>query len=73
MSSPVVTIPTAASVEECCGVLEEHQIRRVLVVDERGRICGIVSQADIARDAKADLTAEVVRQVSRPSHGSAWL
>lgn len=67
MSSPAVTVSADASVEDCCRAMEEHQIRRVPVVDARGEVAGIVSQADIARAADADDTAEVVRQVSQPT------
>lgn len=46
--------------------VEENRIRRVPVVDDEGRCCGIVSQADIARRID-ELAAEVVRQVSEPN------
>jgi CBS domain-containing protein len=66
MTSPVVSLSTGATLEECCRVMEAHQIRRVPIVDENGVLCGIVSQADIAmREPK--LTAQVVREVSMPA------
>jgi len=46
-------------------VLEENQLRRVVVVDELGTCRGIVAQADIARHASKDDAAEVVRAVSQ--------
>lgn len=67
MSSPVVTIAPDATLEECCEVLEQNQIRRVPVVDGDGKCCGMVSQADIARHAPEHETAQVVRDVSRPT------
>lgn len=70
MSSPCVTVTPEMSVEECCRVMEENQIRRVPVVDERGACCGIVAQADIARHAPEQEAAEVVKVVSRAA-GSA--
>ena len=45
MTSPCITVSPEMSVEECCEVLEKHQIRRVPVIDAKHRICGIVSQA----------------------------
>jgi CBS domain-containing protein len=65
MSSPVVTITPDMSLEQVADLMEEHQLRRVPVVDEAGAICGIVAQADIARHAPARDVAEVVREVSR--------
>lgn len=55
-----------ASVSECREAMEEHQIRRMPVVDAQGRVCGIVSQADIARHASTRHTAELVKDVSQP-------
>src|SRR5262245_17266142 len=46
MTQPVITVSSAANVEDCIRLMETHKIRRVPVVDERGCLCGIVSQAD---------------------------
>jgi CBS domain-containing protein len=65
MSSPVVTVSPDTSVEDVADRMEEHQLRRVPVVDDAGTICGIVAQADIARHANPREVAEVVKEVSR--------
>jgi CBS domain-containing protein len=65
MSNPVVTITPDMGLEDVADLMEEHQLRRVPVVDEAGAICGIVAQADIARHANPRELAEVVREVSR--------
>jgi CBS domain-containing protein len=70
MSEPVVTVTPEDSVEECCQRMEENQIRRLPVVDEAGACCGMISQADIARQAPEHELAEVVRDVSRPTQES---
>ncbi|HEY8518938.1 MAG TPA: CBS domain-containing protein [Gammaproteobacteria bacterium] len=67
MSDPVVTASLDDTLEEVCARMEEYQIRRVPVVDERGICCGMVSQADIARVASEHHTAELVRDISRPT------
>lgn len=67
MTEPCITVTPDMSVEECCDVLEENQIRRVPVVDSRGSCCGIVALADVALRAQAGTTAEVVREVSEPT------
>lgn len=66
-SSPCVTVTPDTSVDDCCRTLEENRIRRVVVVDDSGRCCGMVAQADIARNAGASETARVVETVSEPS------
>jgi CBS domain-containing protein len=69
MTTPCVTVELNDKVEECCRVLEEQQLRRVLVVDKAGRLCGIISQADIAEFARPEQTLAVVREVSQRGDG----
>src|SRR6266850_5993643 len=71
MSGPVVTVRADARLDEVVATMEEHQIRRVPVVDERESCIGIISQADVAREGASRDVAELVREVSRdnPSRG----
>ncbi len=71
MSSPVVTVTPEADLDEVFEQMESHQIRRIPVVDENGICCGMVSQADIARAASPRETAEVLREISRPTQAIA--
>jgi CBS domain-containing protein len=62
MSSPDDEYGTALT------LMEEHKIRRIPVVDNAGRVVGIISQSDVAlRIRDAANTAELVTEVSRPS------
>ncbi|MGH9195687.1 MAG: CBS domain-containing protein [Acidimicrobiia bacterium] len=65
MSTPVVTVTPDTTLEDCVEVMEEHQIRRVPVVDATGMCCGIVAQSDIAKRAPEEDTADLVKEVSR--------
>lgn len=65
MTNAAETVTPETSIEECCEVMEQHQLRRILVVDETGACCGIVAQADIARYAPAQEAAEVVKDISQ--------
>jgi CBS domain-containing protein len=67
MTSPVDTVRPEDDVDTCCQLMDEHQIRRVPVVDEDGKCCGIVAQADIAREFGNSKTGNIVRDISRPS------
>ena len=71
MSSPAVTVTPETTVDDCCTLMEENQLRRVPVVDESGCCCGIVSQADIARNASNKDAGELVKDVSRQTHQGA--
>ncbi len=65
MSSPAVCVSPQDSVEDCCQLMDENQIRRVPVVDEAGVCCGIVSQADIAQVVEDSDSGRFLRDVSR--------
>src|SRR5262245_58944342 len=64
MSQPVVSARKDASLDDVIRTMEEHQIRRVPVVDEDGCCCGIVAQADVALSAHDSAVGELVREVS---------
>ena len=65
MSQPVVTVGADASLDDVVSTMEQHQIRRVPVVDERGCCAGIISQADVARAEPLPEVGALVREVSR--------
>src|SRR5690625_4381178 len=67
MTSSIVTVRADGDVSECASLMEEHQVRRLIVVDEDERVVGICSQADIALHADAHLTGSLVEEIS---HGS---
>lgn len=71
MTSGVATVRPDMSLEECFDVMEDREIRRVLVVDDQGKCCGIVAQADVVQsDANPARTNKVIREISEsaPSH-----
>jgi CBS domain-containing protein len=64
-SRDVVSVDPQQSLDEALRLMGEHQIRRLPVTEEDGRLVGIVAQADIAREGKDALTGQVVEQISR--------
>ena len=64
MTTECVSVSPDTSLDNCCEVMETNKIRRVPVVDELGGVVGIVSLADVVRNAKASTTAAVVKEVS---------
>lgn len=69
MSSPCITVTPETRIDVCCELMEKNKVRRLVVVDEDGFCCGIVSQADIARRA-SDKTAAVLKEVSEPTRSA---
>lgn len=64
MTTPAISVGTETSLQECCELMEMHQIRRVPVVDADGGVVGIVSLADVVRNANTATTVAVVKEVS---------
>ena len=64
MTSPCVSVTADTSLNSCCDVMEANKIRRVPVVDDQGGVVGIVSLADVVRNASAATAAAVVKEVS---------
>jgi CBS domain-containing protein len=64
MTTPCVTVSPETSLDACCLAMESNKIRRVPVVDGQGGVIGIISLADVVRNAKASASAAVVMEVS---------
>ena len=67
MTRSVVTVREDAPLNDVLSTMEDHQIRRVAVVDGDGCCTGIISQADIANVESPQKTAELVTEISRGS------
>lgn len=65
MTFPAITVTLDTPLDKCCEIMEANKIRRVPVVDDYNKVCGIVSLADIVRK-KESLTLDVVKEVSAP-------
>jgi CBS domain-containing protein len=63
-----VTVPTHASIEESLQRMREGHVRRVPVVDERGRLAGILALDDIFEylASRAHLFVTPIRRVDPP-------
>jgi CBS-domain-containing membrane protein len=47
--------------------MQEHQVRRVPIVDAEDRVIGIVSQADLALHDKAERVSKTIAEISTPA------
>jgi CBS domain-containing protein len=65
MTMGVATITPDASIEKCADVMEDKKIRRVVVVNDDGKVVGMVAQADIAEyGPNTSLIGNVVNEIS---------
>ncbi len=68
LMTPVpVTCKPEYTIEECGELMQQNQVRRISVVDNRGRCVGIVSQAEVALHAPAAQVAKTMKEISKLS------
>ena len=64
-SQNVVTIDPQQELDEALRLMAQHQLRRLPVVEEDGKLVGIVAQADVALHASDEQTGDVVEDISK--------
>jgi len=63
-SKNLVTLDPEQELDEALRLMAQHQVRRLPVVEEDGRLVGIVAQADVARKGDDTQTGQVVQEIS---------
>ena len=66
MTNEIIAAREDDDVEEAASRMSEAQVRRLPVIDEHERLCGIVSLGDLSRDADEDCAAQALEGVSQP-------
>ena len=67
MTAIPVTCGPEDTLDKCLELMQENQVRRIPVVNNRGRCVGIVAQADIALHAPAAQFASIIVEISKPA------
>jgi CBS domain-containing protein len=69
MSTHLLTCGPQDDVQYCEQLMKQHQIRRIVVIDEHGCCMGIISQGDLALYTEgAQEIHDTLREVSKPGH-----
>lgn len=68
MTTDVVTADFDMTVEDCIAIMREHLIRRLPVVDDNNKLCGMISQADLVKYVNEDEAFELIQDVSQPTN-----
>ena len=63
-STDLVTIDPQQDLDEALRLMANHQVRRLPVVEEDGRVVGVLAQADVAQEAKEKKVGEMVEEIS---------
>jgi CBS domain-containing protein len=64
MSGPILYCRTEEDIDDAARLMEQHQVRRLPVIDENKRMVGILSLGDIASASSSALTGEVTQSVA---------
>ncbi|HKP96047.1 MAG TPA: CBS domain-containing protein [Fibrobacteria bacterium] len=49
LSAPIAAVDEDATLQECAELMQRHKVRRMVVLDARGWVSGIVTRSQIAR------------------------
>jgi len=66
-----VTCREGENVENCERLMQEHQVRRMPIVDAENYVIGIVVQADLALKDKPERVSKTVAEISKTSESPA--
>jgi CBS domain-containing protein len=65
MSNDIICARVDDDIEDAAARMSEAQVRRLPVIDEDERLCGIVSLGDLSREADTDCASEALEGVSQ--------
>lgn len=66
MTDDVICARTDDDVEDVASKMSEAQVRRLPVIDDSERLCGIVSLGDLSRETDDETAGEALEGVSEP-------
>ncbi|HEY8593132.1 MAG TPA: CBS domain-containing protein [Sphingomicrobium sp.] len=66
MTDNIVAARTDDDIQDVASRMSEAQVRRLPVVDENERLCGIVSLGDLARETNDESAHQALEGVSEP-------
>jgi len=64
-STRLVTVDPSQDLDEAMRLMARHQVRRLPVVEEDGKLVGVLAQADVAREGGDRETGELVQEISQ--------
>ena len=66
MTDDIVSVRHDDNVEDVATRMSEAQVRRVPVLDDESKLCGMVSLGDLSRQAGGDAAREALDGISQP-------
>ncbi|MDB5050453.1 MAG: putative signal-transduction protein containing cAMP-binding and domain [Fibrobacteres bacterium] len=66
MTPSVISVRPDDDIDECIRLMEKNKVRRIIVVDSKGAVAGLVTQGQIALATGKAVAGEVLQEISRP-------
>ena len=66
MTNDIVSVRIDDDCEEAASRMSEAQVRRLPVIDEQERLCGIVSLGDLSRETEEETAGQALEGISQP-------
>ena len=63
-ATDIVTVQPEQDLSEALQLMARNQIRRLPVVEDGGKLVGVVAQADVAQEADAQRVGQMVEDIS---------
>jgi CBS domain-containing protein len=63
-STDLITVDPQQNLDQALRLMAQHQVRRLPVVEEDGRLVGVLAQADVAEHADSSETGRMVEEIS---------
>lgn len=67
MTEGLISCKEDDDIEMAARLMADKQIRRLPVVEDGGKLSGIVSLADLAGSLDQEMTGDILKQISRPA------
>jgi CBS domain-containing protein len=67
MTHELATCSPSDDIDDVLALMQQRQVRRVLVTDEHGSLVGVVATADIASSVEKRKVGEVMEEISEPA------
>ncbi len=66
MTNDIVSVRIDDDCEEAASRMSEAQVRRLPVIDDQDRLCGIVSLGDLSRETDDETAGQALEGISQP-------
>lgn len=66
MTDDLIVVRADDNIEDAAEKMSSAQVRRLPVIDDQQRLCGIVSLGDLSREADEDSASQALEGVSQP-------